>query len=168
MIYATTPTKASSVLLYAKFASNSVSHARSFYFPQSHGLARNKLVMRLKPNAANIKSPGVASSPMPVSVGVECRSLQQVNPNAYTRLVLDALRGRQASFVRADDIERSWDLPCVNSNKTMSTRTYTSMARRDPNKEKHLCRSVALWGAYDAVGILERLVKTTIVSSQNH
>ena len=105
---------------------------------------------------------------MPVSVGVDCRSLQQVNPNAYTRLILDTLRGRQASFVRANDFERSWDLPCVNSNKTMSTRTYTSMARRDPNKEKHLCRSVALWGAYDAVGTLERLVKKTNVSSQNH
>jgi glucose-6-phosphate 1-dehydrogenase len=32
------------------------------------------------------------------------------NPDAYTRLVLDALRGQQASFVRADELERSWEI----------------------------------------------------------
>ena len=32
------------------------------------------------------------------------------NPDAYTRLFLDALRGQQASFVRADELERSWEI----------------------------------------------------------
>ena len=36
--------------------------------------------------------------------------MSQENPDAYTRLILDVLRGRQASFVRADELERSWEI----------------------------------------------------------
>lgn len=88
--------------------------AAAFLFP-NHTLARNELVMRLQPDPAiflttNIKSPGFASSPMPVSMGMDYQSLSQENPDAYTRLILDVLRGRQASFVRADELERSWEI----------------------------------------------------------
>jgi glucose-6-phosphate 1-dehydrogenase len=32
------------------------------------------------------------------------------NPDAYTRLLLDAMRGKQGSFVRDDELRRSWEL----------------------------------------------------------
>ena len=34
------------------------------------------------------------------------------NPDAYTRLLLDVMRGKQGSFVRDDELRRSWEL-CV-------------------------------------------------------
>lgn len=48
---------------------------------------------------------------MPVSVGMEYSKLKDFdNPDAYTRLILDVLRGRQSSFVRSDELERSWEI----------------------------------------------------------
>lgn len=32
------------------------------------------------------------------------------NPDAYTRLILDVLRGRSATFVREDELRRSWEI----------------------------------------------------------
>ena len=32
------------------------------------------------------------------------------NPDAYTRLLLDVMRGKQGSFVRDDELRRSWEL----------------------------------------------------------
>ena len=80
-------------------------------------LPRNELVMRLQPNPAifmkaNIKSPGFASQVTPVHIGVDYNSIVTPgnNPDAYTRLILDVLRGRQGSFVRDDELRRSWEL----------------------------------------------------------
>jgi glucose-6-phosphate 1-dehydrogenase len=73
----------------------------------------NTLVMRLQPNptifiTTNIKTPGLSSVPMSAPMILQYDTHN--NPDAYTRLVLDALRGQQASFVRADELERSWEI----------------------------------------------------------
>jgi glucose-6-phosphate 1-dehydrogenase len=80
-------------------------------------LPRNELVMRLQPNPAiymktNIKSPGFAFSPMPVAMGMDYETLpsEDDSPDAYARLILDVLRGHQGSFVRSDELERSWEI----------------------------------------------------------
>jgi glucose-6-phosphate 1-dehydrogenase len=103
------------------------------------GLPRNELVMRLQPDPAiymryvlllngkreykalvshvfqycrtNVKTPGFATSPTQVSLGMEYNTefdSQHNNPGAYTRLLLDVMRGRQGSFVRSDELEKSW------------------------------------------------------------
>jgi glucose-6-phosphate 1-dehydrogenase len=87
--------------------------APSFLFP-NRTLPCNELVMRLQPNPSiflttTIKTPGLSSAPMSASMTmVEYEA--QSHPDAYTRLLLDVLHGRQASFVRADELERSWEI----------------------------------------------------------
>jgi glucose-6-phosphate 1-dehydrogenase len=34
--------------------------------------------------------------------------LQTYNPDAYTRLLLDIMRGQQSTFVRDDELRASW------------------------------------------------------------
>jgi glucose-6-phosphate 1-dehydrogenase len=35
---------------------------------------------------------------------------QAYNPDAYTRLILEVLRGKQATFVRSDELLSSWEI----------------------------------------------------------
>ena len=84
-------------------------------------LGTNELVMRLQPNPSlefktNIKTPGLSSIPMnatmtmPYKPLIEGPSAVGSNPDAYTRLMLDVLRGRNGSFVRDDELHRSWEI----------------------------------------------------------
>jgi glucose-6-phosphate 1-dehydrogenase len=81
------------------------------------GLGPSELVMRLQPNPAlelhtNIKSPGLSTQPtmsvMKMNYEQDIPDLS--NPDAYTRLLLDVLRGSQGSFVRDDELRRSWEI----------------------------------------------------------
>ena len=81
---------------------------------------RNELVMRLQPNEAvymktNVKSPGFAAKPVQseLEVNYDTRffsNTQESNPDAYTRLIFDVLRGRHAAFVRDDELRRAWQI----------------------------------------------------------
>lgn len=83
---------------------------------QAKKLVQNELVMRLQPNPSlelhtNIKTPGLAASPMPAVMKMDYNDIPNLsNPDAYTRLLLDVLRGRKGSFVRDDELRRSWEL----------------------------------------------------------
>ena len=75
----------------------------------------NELVIRLQPNEAiylktNIKSPGLQTIPTQVEMDLSytTRFPGAHNPDAYTRLILDVLRGKQAGFVRDDELEAAW------------------------------------------------------------
>jgi glucose-6-phosphate 1-dehydrogenase len=77
----------------------------------------NELVLRLQPNPGielhmNIKTPGFTTEPMSSAMKLDYQQdIPNVsNPNAYTRLLLDALRGNSGSFVRNDELQRSWEL----------------------------------------------------------
>lgn len=92
----------------------------------SSSIAPNELVMRLQPNPTiymrtNVKSPGFSSTPVQSELemnygikfgndGEKKSSATPSNPDAYTRLILDVLRGRRASFVRDDELRRSWEI----------------------------------------------------------
>lgn len=83
---------------------------------------RNELVMRMQPHEAiymktNFKSPGFSSSPVQgeLEVNYDTRFFNNseagvANPEAYTRLILNVIQGRQAAFVRADELMRSWEI----------------------------------------------------------
>ena len=50
---------------------------------------------------------------MSISLGMEYKDVfdnHDSNPDAYTRLLLDVLRGRQESFVRNDELEKAWEI----------------------------------------------------------
>lgn len=83
---------------------------------QVQKLSQNELVMRLQPDPSielhiNFKTPGLSSAPMPATMRMNYGDIPDLsNPDAYTRLLLDVLRGKQGSFVRDDELRRSWEI----------------------------------------------------------
>jgi glucose-6-phosphate 1-dehydrogenase len=79
-------------------------------------LASSELVLRLQPNPAlelhtNIKNPGLSAQPTTCVMKMNYEDIPDLsNPDAYTRLLLDVLRGNQGSFVRDDELRRSWEI----------------------------------------------------------
>mmetsp|Transcript_30255 Transcript_30255/g.71996 ORF Transcript_30255/g.71996 Transcript_30255/m.71996 type:complete len:525 (+) Transcript_30255:175-1749(+) len=87
---------------------------------------RNELVIKLQPSESiylksNIKTPGFGSLPIQSELEVKydtryfdasgtSGSSAMCNPDAYSRLILDVLRGRSASFVRSDELIRAWEI----------------------------------------------------------
>lgn len=78
---------------------------------------RDELVMQLQPSEliymkVDVKKPGLATSPMQAELDLTYASRFKgvYNPDAYTRLILDALRGQQGNFVRSDELLNSWRL----------------------------------------------------------
>lgn len=77
----------------------------------------NEIVMRLQPKEAiyiktNVKKPGLhtelVQSELDLSYDNRYKDLK--NPEAYTRLILDVLRGTQATFVRKDELIEAWKI----------------------------------------------------------
>ena len=69
----------------------------------------------------NLKSPGFRSTPIQTELEVNYDTRffarqQQSNPDAYTRLLVDVLRGRHEAFVRDDELRRAWEIftPVLN------------------------------------------------------
>jgi glucose-6-phosphate 1-dehydrogenase len=87
------------------------------HFHGSSANQPNALVMRLQPTpalyfCANIKTPGYSENPVSTHVGMDYAGAAAANkiPDAYTRLILDVMRGRQASFVRDDELMAAWNI----------------------------------------------------------
>jgi len=84
-------------------------------YPDSPG---NELVLRIQPNEAiwmrvNAKKPGLSSFNELVHAELDLTyqqrfDLQDKLPDAYTRLILDALRGDHSLFVRTDELAEAW------------------------------------------------------------
>ncbi|MFP4171278.1 MAG: glucose-6-phosphate dehydrogenase [Candidatus Hydrogenedentota bacterium] len=79
----------------------------------------NELVFRIQPNEAislsfNAKPPGMDFRIRPVNMDFRYgHTFREDLPDAYERLLLDALRGDSTLFTRADEIEVAWEI--VNS-----------------------------------------------------
>mmetsp|Transcript_9202 Transcript_9202/g.19417 ORF Transcript_9202/g.19417 Transcript_9202/m.19417 type:complete len:531 (+) Transcript_9202:199-1791(+) len=76
---------------------------------------RNELVMRLQPDEAvymkaNVKSPGLKTTPVMSELDLSYaeRYADEEMFDAYTRLILEVIRGRQATFVRDDELKAAW------------------------------------------------------------
>ena len=86
-------------------------------FPGVSDIAEQELVMRLQPDEAvylktNVKSPGLMTVPVAseLDLSYKTRFDNTENWEAYTRLILEVIRGRQATFVRDDELQASWDI----------------------------------------------------------
>ena len=92
--------------------------AANFLFDRN--CPRNELVVRMQPNEAiylktNVKAPGFTSEPIQSELEVNYNTRyfsrsNENNPDAYTRLILEVLRGRSAAFVREDELRKSWEI----------------------------------------------------------
>ncbi|RHY89830.1 hypothetical protein DYB35_000229 [Aphanomyces astaci] len=78
-------------------------------------IPRNELVLRLQPSEAvylktNVKSPGLRTTPISseLDLSYAARYADTHMPDAYTRLMLDVLRGYQSMFVRNDELQAAW------------------------------------------------------------
>jgi glucose-6-phosphate 1-dehydrogenase len=73
-----------------------------------------ELVMRLQPDEAvylktNVKNPGLTTQPVSSELDLSYKQRFGVEIfDAYTRLILEVIRGRQATFVRDDELKASW------------------------------------------------------------
>ncbi len=76
--------------------------------------AANVLVFRIQPNEAillsfNAKPPGMSFRIQPVDLDFHYGQVfSEEIPEAYERLLLDALRGDTTLFTRADEVEQAW------------------------------------------------------------
>ncbi|CAK4071866.1 unnamed protein product [Aphanomyces euteiches] len=85
-------------------------------FPNTN-IPQNELVLRLQPDEAvymkmNVKSPGLSTKAVAseLDLSYSMRYADTHLPDAYTRLVLDVLRGKQATFVRDDELRAAWKI----------------------------------------------------------
>lgn len=84
-------------------------------FAQRHDLAPNLLVIRVNPMEGiyikvNAKTPGADNSVQPVAMEF-CQSCQigLNTPEAYERLIHDAVRGDSTYFTRWDEVAQAWE-----------------------------------------------------------
>lgn len=81
---------------------------------------RNEMVIKLQPKETiymktNIKTPGFSAVPIQSELEVKYdtryfNSETESNPDAYSRLILDVLRGHSGAFVRSDELIRAWEI----------------------------------------------------------
>jgi glucose-6-phosphate 1-dehydrogenase len=89
-----------------------------FPLPPGEVLRCNHLTMVLQPNEAirlnfQVKTPdvdGVALGPRDLSFNYREAYANQALPEAYERLLLDAIQGDASLFMRSDEIERAWEI----------------------------------------------------------
>ena len=93
---------------------NPPGHATMF---DTEDLPHNELVIRVQPDEdiymkMNVKMPGLRSIPMVTEMDLNYKNrfpdLAADIPDAYTRLILDVLRGQQSAFVRNDELDAAW------------------------------------------------------------
>lgn len=84
--------------------------------PEQTEALQNTLVLRIQPDEGisllfGAKQPGMGMDLQPVKMDFRYgSSFGQASPEAYERLLLDALTGDSSLFTRADEIELSWRL----------------------------------------------------------
>merc|ERR1719273_2870368 len=84
-------------------------------YPSAPG---NELVIRIQPDEAmwlrvNAKTPGLANVSNLIGTELDLTyqqrfDLSEALPGAYTRLILDVMRGYHSLFVRADELQEAW------------------------------------------------------------
>jgi len=100
------------------------------------GPSYNRLVIKVQPDEGIsldviCKEPGFEMNLRPVTMGFNYRtSFDKAMPEAYERLIIDALNGEATLFMRSDEIEAAWAfitpiLECVKSGEP-ELRVYAS------------------------------------------
>ena len=107
----------------------------------------NELVMRLQPDEAvymktNVKSPGLKTTPITseLDLSYDRRFDGDLIFDAYTRLILEVIRGRQATFVRDDELKAAWEIftPLLHQieNERIKPIPYEYASRGPPEADK--------------------------------
>ncbi|KAL7533039.1 hypothetical protein ACHAWF_004324 [Thalassiosira exigua] len=117
-------------------------------------VTRNELVVQLQPKESiylksNIKTPGFSSAPIQSELEVKYDtryfgSGHACNPDAYSRLILDVLRGQSASFVRSDELIRAWEIftPILHRIERENVRPHLYKVGSRGPKVRVVCPSI--------------------------
>lgn len=78
-----------------------------------HTITSNVLTLRIQPNEGislrmSVKEPGLTMRLQPVKMEFCYHHIFGDSPDAYERLLLDAIAGDQTLFLRSDEVEESW------------------------------------------------------------
>lgn len=112
----------------------------------------NELVFRLQPKEAvymktNVKSPGLTTTPVAseLDLSYDSRYKDTEITDAYTRLILDVLRGKQATFVRDDELKAAWKIftPLLHriENEKIKPIEYKFGGRGPPESDELIARA---------------------------
>jgi len=105
-------------------------------FPENVDLSSNHLTIRIQPNegihlhfATKVPGAGMRTAPVDMEFGYGGRFGEYALPEAYERLLMDAINGDASLFARSDEIELAWTLvtPILEeweSQKTPPLTTY--------------------------------------------
>ena len=90
-------------------------HVPHLLFPQKEALSRNHLSLCIQPNegvhlnfATKKPGSGMLTAPVDMEFYYASQFGETALPEAYERLLLDAMQGDAALFTRADEIELAW------------------------------------------------------------
>ncbi len=88
--------------------------AKILYLEELEEMAPNQLIIRIQPSEGvnlrfNAKKPGQSNDVVPVKMDF-CQNCEigYNSPEAYERLLLDAMKGEKTLFTRWDEVEFSW------------------------------------------------------------
>ena len=86
-------------------------------FPENENLSPNRLSLCIQPDEGvhlrfetKVPGAGMHTNPVDMHFHYDREFGQQALPDAYERLLLDALNGDASLFTRSDGIERAWEL----------------------------------------------------------
>jgi glucose-6-phosphate 1-dehydrogenase len=86
-------------------------------FPENAGLGHNRIVIYIQPNegihlsfATKVPGAGMHAEPVSMTFHYGDRFGENALPDAYERLLLDAIQGDASLFARSDEIELAWRL----------------------------------------------------------
>lgn len=105
------PTKVSEIVIVYK------NQAHYIFDPKQRELVTNKLIIRLQPEESIKLEVVTKEQSLVKGMSLQKRALnldftenepQSRIPDAYERLILEALRGNRSLFVRRDEVEESW------------------------------------------------------------
>lgn len=128
---------------------NFKSTPHQLFVGQCSGTSCNKLTIRVQPNEGislrfGLKMPGAGFEVKQVSMDFNYSSLSNIKlPDAYERLLLDAMLGDSTLYTRSDALETSWKFidPILNYWKEAGGKNlYTYKAGENGPIEKHLLK----------------------------
>lgn len=87
-------------------------------------ISRDELVIRIQPSESiylklNTKTPGLNTNTVPIEMDLtyKRRFSDQLIPEAYESLILDALKGDHSNFVRDDELDVAWKVCTVDQGR---------------------------------------------------
>jgi len=120
-------------------------------FPENVALTPNHLTLRIQPNeaihlsfATKMPGAGMRVEPVDMEFHYDDRFEETALPEAYERLLLDALQGDASLFIRADEIELAWRIidPLTEAGQLIP---YPVGSWGPPEAEALIAREQSAW-----------------------